>query len=238
MRHHHELSLNATPTKQAAGSFSLATLALASLALFVLCSSYARAGEGKYVERGVYVALAGTNAFPLFSADVPASTDLVDNLGSSLAAESLSRGLASLSAAPSYENALGLNFAAGLRVLRYVGLDLGLEYIPSFDARSFAPADITTTLITINGRFYLPGLGLGLSDRIQPFALTGAGVLIADTEITRFQSGFAARLGGGLDIWLNDSLALGLTATYVLTTSDVDGLDYVSLGWGFQYTFH
>ena len=33
-------------------------------------------------------------------------------------------------------------------------------------------------------------------------------------------------------------LALGINATYVLTTGDVDGLDYVSLGWGFQYTFH
>jgi hypothetical protein len=209
-----------------------------ALALVVLSTSDASAKNGNYADRGVYLVLAGTAAFPLFSDAVPASNGPASDPNSSLDPQPLALPSSALGPGLDYGTAVGFNLGAGLRVRRHVGLDLALEFIPSFEARSFSPADIDTTLITINGRWYLPGLGLGLSDRIQPYALTGAGILIADTRITPLQSDFAARLGGGIDYWLTSALALGLNATYVLTTGDVDGLDYVSLSWGLQYTFH
>jgi hypothetical protein len=48
---------------------------------------------------------------------------------------------------------------------------------------------------------------------------------------------FAARFGGGVDIYFNPNIAVVIDAGYVLPTGDLDGLDYVSFSVGFQYRF-
>ena len=52
-------------------------------------------------------------------------------------------------------------------------------------------------------------------------------------------SGFSARFGGGVDFYLSErfDFALQMSTSYVLTTGDIDGLDYVSLIFGAQYLF-
>lgn len=51
------------------------------------------------------------------------------------------------------------------------------------------------------------------------------------------ESGFAARFGGGIDIYITRNFYGALDASYVLPTGDVDDFDMVSIGWGFGYRF-
>jgi hypothetical protein len=48
---------------------------------------------------------------------------------------------------------------------------------------------------------------------------------------------FAARFGGGIDLYATKHVVLSVEAEYVLPTGDVKDLDYISIGWGFQYRF-
>ena len=48
---------------------------------------------------------------------------------------------------------------------------------------------------------------------------------------------FAARFGGGVDVYLNRNLVFALDTSYVLPTGDVDGLDHVAFSLGLQYRF-
>ena len=45
------------------------------------------------------------------------------------------------------------------------------------------------------------------------------------------------RFGGGLDMYFTDNIVGTLEGTYVLLFDKVNGLDYVSFTWGFQYRF-
>ena len=48
---------------------------------------------------------------------------------------------------------------------------------------------------------------------------------------------FAARFGGGVDLYLNRNFVVALDTSYVLPTGDLDGLDHVSFSLGLQYRF-
>jgi opacity protein-like surface antigen len=95
--------------------------------------------------------------------------------------------------------------------------------------------------------------------RFQPFATAGIGYLTWDLSKLRdnFTEGartkipepvfphngfkdwdFALRLGGGLDVYLTRNIAISLDATYVLpTSSDLNDMDYLSLGVGLLYRY-
>jgi hypothetical protein len=79
--------------------------------------------------------------------------------------------------------------------------------------------------------------------RIQPFAEAGVGVLRAREGA--FQSiqgadtehGFAARFGGGVDLYVTRRVLLSLGAGYVLPTGSVDDFQYISAGGNLQFRF-
>ena len=85
-------------------------------------------------------------------------------------------------------------------------------------------------------------IGLGLLGAIGG-ALVGIGVLkgelsgLGGLDVSTSETGFAARFGGGVDIYFSEHFAAVLDLTYVLGTGDVDQLDYVSFGWGLMLQF-
>jgi hypothetical protein len=48
---------------------------------------------------------------------------------------------------------------------------------------------------------------------------------------------FAIRAGGGVDVYLNERIAINMEATYVVPVTRVTRLDYLSLGISLQYHF-
>lgn len=101
--------------------------------------------------------------------------------------------------------------------------------------------------LTANVRAFLP---IG---RVHPFLSVGAGALsgqYSKTANVAFQNGktltgrikgddvvFASRFGGGVEFYLSDHVLVGLEASYVLPTGNLDFLDFVSGDLGLQYRF-
>ena len=80
-----------------------------------------------------------------------------------------------------------------------------------------------------------------MSDRVEPFLYAGIGLgwveLDAGSAGSIDDTGFIARFGGGFDLYVTESVALQVSSSYVLTTGDLEDLDYVSLVAGVQYRF-
>ena len=97
-----------------------------------------------------------------------------------------------------------------------------------------APGDTIVTT-TVDAKGYL------LTGRVQPFALIGVGGMVAMGDgiggNTEDESGFVARFGGGVDVYLNREVALSVSGNYVLGTGGVDDLSYASFGIGLLYRF-
>ncbi len=139
------------------------------------------------------------------------------------------------------DTGIGFDAWAGYRYGPHLAAELQLEYIDRLDFSAdlgppFGVVDFEGNFLTFTGNLkaYL------LTGSVQPFAVVGIGVLRAELEalgISIVDTDFAARFGGGVDFYDSPNLSLGATASYVLTTGENDGLDYVSLVLGFQYRF-
>ena len=81
------------------------------------------------------------------------------------------------------------------------------------------------------------GKAFVLTERFQPFLMIGLGGMGVRGDADSGDSGFAARFGGGIDIYITRSFYGALDASYVLPTGDVDDFDLVSIGWGFGFRF-
>ena len=98
---------------------------------------------------------------------------------------------------------------------------------------------VETFAITANSKLFL------LTGRIQPFLLVGFGLAHSKIEDSLGlgydddATGFAARLGGGVDIYLTEQIALWAKTTYLANSQEVDTIDinYVSFGAGLQLRF-
>ncbi len=147
--------------------------------------------------------------------------------------------------------AYGIDAWGGYRFLSFLAAELQVEYLNGFDDHYeinllpdiingspllLARVEVEGEVVTFTGNLkaYLP---LG---RFQPFVLAGVGQghVELDYGWREFsETAFAARFGGGFDLYVTDALALQLSSSYVLQTGDLDGLDYVSLIAGLQYRF-
>ena len=115
------------------------------------------------------------------------------------------------------------------------GLDWRHHEIPP------AELEAAGVVFTANMKGYL------FKDRFQPYAVAGIGVMTARLEIkdtvgfdvsgSDWSTGFAARFGGGVDLYVTQHFVLNAEIRYVLPTGDVEGLDMISFGWGLQYRF-
>ncbi len=133
------------------------------------------------------------------------------------------------------DTGLGFDGWVGYRITPNFASELQLEYMDRFNA-SVGGVDIDANVLALTGtlKVYLS------TSWIQPFAVVGIGFLRAELEAlgaSVSDTGVAARFGGGVDFYTSPNMSLGATASYVLTTGDVDGFDYVSLVLAFQYRF-
>lgn len=184
------------------------------IALAALCVSAPSRAQDDYYRTGCYLGLAGTVAFPL-SVDAPANTDV--------------------------EESLGLNARAGCRS-RWLGGELHFEWLEGFDIEESGEDDeVDGWALTLDGKgYFLAGLAGGwspLAKRFQPFATLGFGYLDFDGPGKFDDWDFGLRVGGGLDVYVTNNIAINVDATYVLPVSDLQDLDYVSVGWGLLYRF-
>ncbi len=141
-------------------------------------------------------------------------------------------------------NDWGVNGRLGYRFLRYWALEFEYERVLQFrvDAgpgRADLRAD--ANVYTLNGKAFLP------VGRVHPYAIVGFGLHQTDIDDAGTRLGslgggesgtFAARLGGGFELYLTEHLVWLTEATYVLPWfRDNNDLQYASLGFGVQWRF-
>lgn len=158
---------------------------------------------------------------------------------------------------------VGIGVRAGYRLGPRLAIEGHFEWMNEFDI-AFENADRTQPNVsselgtveswtgTVNLRAY------ALTGRVQPYALVGVGVLRFDSVNTSERAplgspagrpiftlnisdedgvGFAARLGGGIEMFVTDDVAIVVGASYVLPTGDARHFDYVSTEAGLQVRF-
>jgi opacity protein-like surface antigen len=138
-----------------------------------------------------------------------------------------------------YDTPVGFDFWAGYRLIPNLALEVELGYLGGFDLkRTHLKMDALT--LTGNVKAY------ALTGRFQPFALAGVGMLNwrsedssapSYNESVSSETDLAARFGAGIDVYLTEGFALEVKASYVLSTRDLDGSDYIDLIIGGQIRF-
>lgn len=138
----------------------------------------------------------------------------------------------------------GATVSAGFRFNRWLTGELGGEYAHkfSYDAGTGAltcskdgrQADFFNAWqVSAGGRAYLT------ESQIQPFVLAHAGFMqTRDRGAGRSctSNGMITRLGGGVEVFVTNGLAVSLLGAYVLpVTGNVRGHDYVSVGLGITW---
>jgi opacity protein-like surface antigen len=135
------------------------------------------------------------------------------------------------------DTAVGFEVYGGYRFHPNFAVEAEFEMLPEtdIDASGFGDfAEIESWTLTGNVKVF------PLTGRIQPFLLVGLGVMDAELEDTiglgasEDETGFAARFGGGLDVYITENIAVSAGVDYVLPSGDdiLDEADYVSYGGG------
>ena len=126
------------------------------------------------------------------------------------------------------DSPIGVSARLGYRFDPRLALEGQVEY--SGDFVDCCGADLTSTFITLNGKFYV------MQEQIQPYLMAGLGGGFVSASASGFgsadDSGFAVKAGGGLDFYVTESFGLNFEAAYNVGTGDLDDFNYTSLGWG------
>jgi opacity protein-like surface antigen len=142
----------------------------------------------------------------------------------------------------------GINARIGYRALSWLAFEAEYEWLHAMklESQGFAIGDFKPNTVTGNLKLIIP------SWRIQPYLLLGAGVAIWKIEgenHSQSSTGFAGRVGLGLETYLSKHWVFNIEATGVLNTNDIDPseievdldsishLYYVSISAGIVYRF-
>jgi hypothetical protein len=227
------------------------------IALATVCvSNLARAQDDlaprdDFSRVGCYLGASGTVAFSMSGED--ALEDAADALEDALEKET---GL-SANVSADVSESLGLHARAGCRA-GWGGGELHFEWLQEFEVDVDVEVDglevggkakVDGWALTLDGKLYplwlLEDKLPPLARRFQPFATVGFGYLTGTIHASADGfSGegddwdFAARFGGGLDVYVTRHIAISVDTTYVLPVSDaLEGFDYLSVGWGVLFRF-
>lgn len=138
------------------------------------------------------------------------------------------------------DNDWGVRIAGGYRWNRWFGVETEFEFMNGFRLEGGALDDIDVDVFFLNLDFKAYPLG-GMLGRFQPFLGVGPGWMWTRRTGPGIRSdedgGFAARFGGGFDVFLTENLALTYDTYWVHGTRDVRQVRYLALGWGFTWKF-
>jgi hypothetical protein len=138
-----------------------------------------------------------------------------------------------------YDTPVGFDLWGGYRIIPNLALEVELAYLGGFDPKG-TRINIKGLTLTGNVKAYV------LTGRFQPFAVAGIGMLnwrgedrdaLSYNDSVFSKADLAARFGGGIDVYLTEHFALEAKATYVLSTRELKGSDFVDLTFGGQIRF-
>ena len=139
-----------------------------------------------------------------------------------------------VAAGDDYDEGFGFDIWIGSRIHRHVGVEGQLSYIEGFELAGTG-IDFNHLNGTANLKLY------PLDGKIQPYFLAGAGVGRFELEepdgYTLSDTGGVMRVGAGVDVYLNDRIALVGGLGYLFTAGDIVDNDIMEVKFGVQYRF-
>ena len=141
------------------------------------------------------------------------------------------------------ESPLGLGARAGYRFLPHLAGEVQIQWFAK------AKTEVGNEDVSVNFNKFETLTVTGslkaypLTGRIQPFAQVGIGLMHADVDdklgfdTHDTDEDFAARFGGGVDLYANRNFVVVVEGGYVLPTGNLDGMDYVFWSVGLNYRF-
>ena len=171
--------------------------------------------EQPYTREGWYVSLNATYAVEYFSGHKVVQSD-----------EKVSTG---------HKNSWGGNARLGYRFNPVASFELQWEGLEEFSESTGSGTKIDGWVGTGNLKASLP------FDRLQPYAIFGAGMMQARTRGKSINSdtkeSFVIRGGGGIDFYVTENIVASSDVTYVFPTEDNKNTDYLAISWGLTYRF-
>jgi len=141
------------------------------------------------------------------------------------------------------EKPLGLNLIAGYRFLPHLAAEAQFEWFGNANV-ALDNGDNSTDILKVETLNFSGNLkGYLLTGRVQPFVLAGAGLMHANGKdklllgIETNGDAFAARFGGGIDLYINEHFVIVGEGGYLLPTGKLDHLKQVVWSAGLQYRF-
>ena len=141
----------------------------------------------------------------------------------------------------------GVRGKIGRRCNSRLSVELQLEWLDSFKASVDEAETGRTNDITFDSMVgSIDVKGYLLTGRLQPFVMVGVGTMGVDTTSTNASDGSAlaqdtgllvGRFGGGVDYYLTRQWVISVEADYVYAATNIQNLDYFSLGAGVTYRF-
>jgi opacity protein-like surface antigen len=146
------------------------------------------------------------------------------------------------------DDTVGANARVGFRLLSFLALEAQYEWLSEYDIKiaGINAASLEQHTFTGNLKFYLPIW------RIQPYLLAGIGIeqfelkvsLPPPFDFTEKDTALAGRLGGGLELYVTENLALFAEGAAVLSDQkvslpgqDIEALHYASGQAGLLWRF-
>ncbi len=133
----------------------------------------------------------------------------------------------------------GVDLRVGKRISPWASVEAELEILGDFlqDDRQ----DLGVVNAGVNTRVYPLG---GMFGRIQPFAIAGLGIVstVVDhrdrmDDLRQSNADWGFRIGGGIDFYYTENIALTAEGAYVWTVGEVEDIDHVSISLGLLYRF-
>jgi len=144
------------------------------------------------------------------------------------------------------ESSWGINAKFGYRLSPGVSFQFDVDYIPEVEGvlKSVPSIDgeveVQTAILSFKG--YFPN-----SRPVKPFVIAGVGILHYDIdpndiakslfEIDDNDTGVCFKVGGGTDVFINESVSIGLEVSYTAGTDKVKDVEYWNFILGAAYHF-
>jgi len=144
------------------------------------------------------------------------------------------------------ESSWGINAKFGYRLTPDSMFQFDVDWIPDVEGalksdRSLGgEVEVQTAIFSFKGYFPTP-------KPVKPFVIAGAGILHYDIdlndktqslgEIDDDESDFCFKIGGGLDVFINQSFSIGLEVNYTAGVDKVKAVEYFNCILGAAYHF-
>ncbi|MDH3723114.1 MAG: porin family protein [Desulfobacteraceae bacterium] len=144
------------------------------------------------------------------------------------------------------EGTWGINAKFGYRLTPVVSFQFDVDWIPEVEGVLKSDPSLGGEVAVYTGIFSLKGY-FPTSKPVKPFIIVGAGIMHYDIELNSGTQSLGAaiddktdlclKIGGGLDVFINQSFSIGLEGNYTAGNDKVDAIEFWNFILGAAYHF-